>query len=60
MTDEMIDEVAIIGSAEECKERLLWDGENGVHTHIIAPLGGSTPEEAMRTFKALTPEKMGV
>ena len=60
MTDEMIDEVAIIGSAEECKERLQWDGATGVHTHIIAPLGGSTPEEAMRTFEALTPEKMGV
>lgn len=59
MTDDMIDEIAIIGSPEECRERIQWAGETGIHTHIIAPLA-ATPEDAQRTFEALTPELMGV
>lgn len=57
MSDEMIDEIGIIGSEEECRERLKWCAETGIHTHIIAPLGGATPEEIERTFAAFTPDK---
>jgi len=57
ISDDLVDEIAIIGSAEECQERLRWCAKTGVHTHIIAPLGAS-PEEALRTFEALTPEKV--
>ncbi len=57
MSDEMIDEIGIIGSEEECRERLRWCAATGIHTHIIAPLAGATPEEIERTFAAFTPDK---
>jgi alkanesulfonate monooxygenase SsuD/methylene tetrahydromethanopterin reductase-like flavin-dependent oxidoreductase (luciferase family) len=57
LTDALIDEVAIIGSEEECRERIREDAAGGVHTHILAPLAGSNAAEAMRTFKAFTPDQ---
>ena len=56
ITDELVDEIAIIGSAEECQERIRHDAEGGVHTHIIAPIAASA-EDAQRTFDAFTPDK---
>ena len=53
MTDEMIDEIGIIGSKEEIQERIREDAEGGVHTHIIAPLGGK-PEDVEKTFQAFS------
>ena len=53
MTDEMIDEIGIIGSKEEIQERIREDAIGGVHTHIIAPLGGK-PEDVERTFEAFS------
>ena len=53
MTDEMIDEIGIIGSKEEIQERIREDAEGGVHTHIIAPLGGN-PEDVERTLEAFS------
>ena len=58
ISDDLVDEIGIIGSAEECRERLQWCAKTGIHTHIIAPLGGATPEESMRTFEAFTPDKL--
>ena len=55
MSDEMVDEIAIIGSADEVRERIRSDATGGVHTSIIAPLAGD-PESAMRTFQAFTPD----
>jgi probable F420-dependent oxidoreductase len=55
LTAEMADEIAVIGTAEECRERLRWAGETGIHTHIIAPLT-TDPAEIRRTFEAFTPE----
>jgi probable F420-dependent oxidoreductase len=57
ISDEMVDEIAIIGGEEECRERLKWCAETGIHTHIIAPLGGAAPDEVARTFAAFTPDK---
>jgi probable F420-dependent oxidoreductase len=57
LTDALIDEVAIIGSEEECRERIRADAAGGVHTHIIAPLAGSNAADTMRTFKAFTPDQ---
>ena len=54
MTDEMIDEIGIIGNEDEIRERIQADADGGVHTHIIAPLGGATPEQIERTFNAFT------
>ena len=57
LTDALIDEVAIIGSEDECRARIREDAAGGIHTHIIAPLAGSNAAEAMRTFKAFTPDQ---
>ena len=53
MSDEMIDEIAVIGTAQEVQERIRTDAHAGVHTQIIAPMA-VTPEDAMRTFSAFT------
>ncbi len=55
LTDALIDEIAVIGSAEECQARIRWNIESGVHTNIIAPLVAS-PEEMQQTFAAFAPE----
>ena len=53
-SDELVDEIAVIGSADECRERIRWNAESGVHTNIIAPLGAS-PEDSRRTVEAFAP-----
>ncbi|NKC01176.1 MAG: LLM class flavin-dependent oxidoreductase [Pseudomonadales bacterium] len=53
LTDELIDEIGIIGNEEEIQERIQSDADGGVHTHIIAPLAGSR-EDLDRTFNAFT------
>jgi probable F420-dependent oxidoreductase len=52
LTDEMIDEIAVFGTAAECRERLSWCAKVGVHTHILTPLPGMTPDEIQRTYEA--------
>ena len=54
ITDELAQEIAVIGSADECRERIRWAGEMGIHTHIIAPLSPD-PADVARTFEAFTP-----
>ncbi len=54
ISDELANEVAVIGSADECRERIRWAGETGIHTHIIAPLSPD-PADIQRTFEAFTP-----
>ena len=53
-SEALIDEVALIGSADEVREGLREDAANGVDTHIIAPLGVSGAAEAQVTFEAFT------
>lgn len=53
LTDGMIDEIAIIGTEDEIRERIQSDADGGVHTSIIAPLAASI-EEVNRTFEAFT------
>lgn len=53
LTDELIDEIGIIGTEEEIQERIQQDADGGVHTHIIAPLA-ATKEDLERTFNAFT------
>ena len=53
LTDEMIDEIGIIGTEEEIQARIQEDADGGVHTHIIAPLAASK-EDLDRTFNAFT------
>ena len=52
---DLANEIAVIGTADECRERIRWAGETGIHTHIIAPLS-LDGDEIRRTFEAFTPE----
>lgn len=36
LPDELVDDIAFIGSASECQERIRWCADNGVHTQIIS------------------------
>ncbi len=54
ISDQLANEVAIIGTADECRERIRWAGETGIHTHIIAPMS-TDPGDVQRTFDAFTP-----
>lgn len=53
LSDELIDEIAIIGDEDEIRARIQADADGGVHTHIVAPLAAS-PEDVERTFAAFT------
>jgi probable F420-dependent oxidoreductase len=53
LTDELIDEIAIIGTEAEIQARIREDAEGGVHTHIIAPMA-ATSEDLERTYNAFT------
>jgi probable F420-dependent oxidoreductase len=57
LTEELVNEVIIIGSEDEVHERIQADADGGVHVSIIAPLGGATPEEVQRTYDAFRPDR---
>ena len=51
LSDDLIDEIAVIGTEREIHRRFQEHAEMGVHTHIVAPLGAD--RTAMdRTFEA--------
>ena len=54
LTDELIDEIAVIGDESACRDRLLEDAEAGIHTHIVAPLTLGDSPETRRTFDAFS------
>lgn len=56
MTDELVEEIAIIGSAEYCQDRIRELGESGINTHIIAcPSFDALDME--RTFESFTADR---
>lgn len=59
ISDELANDIAVIGSADECRERIKWAAETGIHTHIIAPLTDD-PAEIERTFQAFTPNQFSL
>jgi len=52
LTDDLIDEIAAFGNEEECRERVAWCAKAGVHTQILTPIPGMTPDEVQRTYEA--------
>ena len=52
ITDEIIDAVAIIGTAEEVHRRIREQSEAGIDTTIVSPIGVVPLAEAMPTFEA--------
>ncbi|MBF0276955.1 MAG: LLM class flavin-dependent oxidoreductase [SAR324 cluster bacterium] len=53
LSDELIDQIAIIGSKEECQERIRAYAEEGIHTHIISCI---SPGETEQTQEAFAPD----
>jgi probable F420-dependent oxidoreductase len=54
MTDDFIDNVTILGSAEECREKLAAFVEAGVTTPILSPLAAGR-DAAAAVYAALAP-----
>ena len=51
LDDQLIDDIAILGSMEECHDRIREYGEMGITTHIISCV---SREESQQTFEAFT------
>jgi alkanesulfonate monooxygenase SsuD/methylene tetrahydromethanopterin reductase-like flavin-dependent oxidoreductase (luciferase family) len=51
LDDQLVDDIAIIGSQEECQERIRVYAEGGITTHIISCVSG---KEAQATYRAFT------
>lgn len=54
-TDEIVDEIGVIGTADEVRERIRSHADQGITTSIIAPAERSDLEIAYRTFEVFTP-----
>lgn len=53
LSDDLVDQIAVIGSAEYCQERIRYATSEGVNTHIIATQLG-TPDEVKATLSAFS------
>ncbi|MBV1904759.1 MAG: LLM class flavin-dependent oxidoreductase [Pseudomonadales bacterium] len=60
LSDELVDEIAIIGTADECQQRILAHAQMGIHTHIIAPLGDPGSSGMQRTFEAFSAQNFSL
>jgi len=49
--DRLIDDIAILGSMDECQDRIREYGEGGITTHIISCV---SPTESQATYDAFT------
>ena len=58
-SEELINEIALIGSVDEVREGIRADAAGGIHTHIIAPIVpvDALHPEARLTFAAFTSDK---
>jgi probable F420-dependent oxidoreductase len=55
LDDAIVERIAIIGSAEECQERLRALARGGITTHIVSCFSAD-PAEVRETYQAFTPE----
>ena len=56
ITDEIVDRIAIIGTADECREQIAGFVAAGVTTPVLAPLATSAAE-ALRIYETFAPAK---
>tara|TARA_A100001037_G_C15124827_1_gene625639 strand:+ start:561 stop:1571 length:1011 start_codon:yes stop_codon:yes gene_type:complete len=54
LTDDLIDQIAVIGDEHEIRDRILEDFAGGIDTTIIAPFLGAPQELVNRTFAAFS------
>jgi alkanesulfonate monooxygenase SsuD/methylene tetrahydromethanopterin reductase-like flavin-dependent oxidoreductase (luciferase family) len=58
LTDDLVDEIAVIGTRERCQERLFALAEAGIQTPMLFCMSDD-PEVQRATFSALSPAQMG-
>lgn len=51
LDDQLVDDIAILGTQEECQDRVREYGEMGITTHIVSCV---SPKETMATYEAFT------
>lgn len=51
LDDQLVDDIAILGSMEECHERIRGYADGGITTHIISCV---SPKESQQTYDAFT------
>lgn len=56
LQDELVDDIAFIGSASECQQQIQWCADNGVHTQIISCIQPE-PEIYAATIKAFAADQ---
>ena len=56
ITDEIVDRIAIIGTADECREQIAGFVAAGVTTPVLAPLA-TNAAEALRVYETFAPAK---
>jgi len=57
LDDQLVDDIAIIGTQEECQDRIRAYGEAGITTHIISCVSG---KHAQATYNAFTGNQFSV
>lgn len=56
LPDELVDEIAIIGTADECREQIKQYADGGIHTNIVSCIY-PTPEVMEATFAAFSKDQ---
>lgn len=59
LSDDLIDAIAVIGSADECRAHLREAIDAGVHGHVLVPLS-QDPAQIRATLTALSPAALGL
>jgi probable F420-dependent oxidoreductase len=59
LTDELVDQIAILGTAEECQDKIRECSEGGITTNIISATTPN-PDEAEATYQAFTRENFSI
>ena len=57
LDDDLVDQIAVIGTADECRARIAADAAAGIHTQIIAPLAGASPAAVAATLAAFAADR---
>lgn len=55
ISDEILDELAIVGEPDECRAKLRWHQEQGITLPILCPPHGATGTMIERTIRELAP-----
>ena len=57
LTDKLVEDIAILGSEEQCHDRIREYAEMGITTHIISCV---SPKDSQRTFQAFSGNKFSI